>query len=97
LLNEKPEYTLSLRWETVEQTINKLREFCVAVQNHHIAEWKCEWSTDEMEAVDDVFDAVMIGLTDGSKYNQLRFEVLKRGTPRIEYDVSKRELRLLDS
>jgi hypothetical protein len=87
---------LCLTWETVEETVNKLREFCRAVQQHHVEKWKTEWSTDEMEAVDDIFDAVAVSLVDGSKYNQLRFEVLKRGRPRIEYDVLKKELRLLD-
>lgn len=59
------EFKISLDWDTVEETIISLKEFCHAVEQQNANKWNVTSYLDKVYGVDEGFDKVMNGLYDG--------------------------------
>lgn len=86
----KDEYQISLKWETVEETLSKLKLFATQVEMHYLDDWDFSTAKDEVIGVDDDFNHVISSLREAEDYDNLKFEISKRGSPRISWDWQKR-------
>jgi hypothetical protein len=90
----KPEYEISLQWETVEATLSKIKVFADQVEEHYrqAGRWNVATYKDGIAEVEDDFRAVMAAMEDGEKYNKLRREVMLKGKATVSMDWKKREI-----
>jgi hypothetical protein len=71
-LGGKEQLKISMKWETVEQTLAKLREFCAAVERHKVADWKTTSYLGETgEAADDL-KYVLRCMQEAKEYDRLK-------------------------
>ena len=87
----KPPYHISVKWETMEETLEKIKQFCDLVERHHAGSWDLTSYKDEVRAVDVAFQKVMWGLKEGAKYEMLKQEVGLRGE-KVHWDPQKDEI-----
>jgi hypothetical protein len=89
ILGKEP-YKISVKWETIEATIGKIREFCQAVERQNLDDWN---SSSYLEGTGDGADAlksVMRSMGDAKQYDDLKVKVAKAGKPRVWYDWNGR-------
>ena len=85
----KSECQILLKWDTVEQTLAKIREFADQVEEHNLRAGQWDFSTykDAVDGVDVAFSAVMIALEDAAKYDRLQLAIkLKGGKATVSCD-----------
>jgi len=91
----KEQYQISLRWETIDQTLEKIKQFADEVEAHHAATW--EMSTFKQDVgVETGFRSLMIGLDNGEKYDKLKLSVALKGKPKVYVDWEKNEIVVED-
>jgi len=88
----KQEYVISLRWETVERTFEKIKQFFNEVEEHYVGDWNLSSWKQEVNGVEDCFERVVIGLGLGDKYERLMRVVMTKGTCKVSWDWQKREI-----
>ncbi len=92
----KQEYVISLRWETVERTFEKIKQFFDEVEEHYVGHWNLTTWKQEVSGVEDCFERVIIGLGLGDKYERLMRVVMCKGTCKVSWDWQKREIIVME-
>jgi hypothetical protein len=88
----KDPYKVSVKWETVDATIEKIREFCQAVERHNADHWKNTSSyLGETGDGASALKLILSQMEEARKYHKLRSEVAQAGRPRIWYDWNSKE------
>jgi hypothetical protein len=85
-IHDKDQYKISVKWETVDATIGKIREFCQNVEQHNVEEWNTSSYLEGTGEGADALKHVLFQMEEARKYHKLKFEVTKAGKPRIWYD-----------
>ena len=75
----KPNYTVSLQWQTVEETLNKLKQFADEVETHLSRHLKISTVKDEIAGIDTAFAGVMIALEYATKFRELQRILIDKG------------------
>jgi hypothetical protein len=77
----KTPYEFSLKWDTVQQTLDKIRQFADEVEQNRqeAGEWDFSTHKGEVPGVKSDFEGLMIAISDGAKYHQLRQAILAKG------------------
>lgn len=77
----KPEFEISLKWDTVEQTLIKIKEFADQVEQHNIRKGSLDFSTykDEVGGPDIGFMTVTWALEEAEKHDKLKLAVRLKG------------------
>ncbi len=84
---------ISLKWETVEETFRKIKEFCNAVEQHHAGGWDFSTYKDEVSGADIGLEVVLNLMEDGKKYDELRRQIIVR--ERVMVGLDSRTLDLV--
>jgi hypothetical protein len=92
----KQEYVISLKWETVESTFEKIKQFCDEVEAHYASQWKLSTWKQEVGGVEDCFERIVIGLGLGDKYDSLMRVVMCKGICKVSWDWQKREIIVME-
>jgi hypothetical protein len=87
----KGKYELSLKWATVEQTLNKIKQFADEVEQHNLAKWDLTSYKERVDAVDFGFQQIMLALKNAAKYDQLKLAVSGK-VERVYRDWEKDEI-----
>ena len=87
----KPQYQISLKWDTVDHTLHKIKEFCDQVERHNTSSWDMVSYKDEVAAVDFAFQKIMWSLTEAAKHNKLKHDIGIRGK-KVYWDCQKDEI-----
>ncbi len=89
----KGRYEISLKWETVEKTLDKIREFANEVEAHYteIGKWDFETHKD-VGGIEIGFDSLMIAMKDAAKYDRLKLAVRLKGRSVVVYDRQADEI-----
>jgi hypothetical protein len=82
----KEEYKINLKWETVAETLEKLKLFASQVEDHYSESWEFSTYKEEVNGIDADFNEVIHSLKEAADYDKLKLEVTKRGRPRIMWD-----------
>ena len=96
---DKEEYAVSLNWETIQETIDKITGFCSVVETHNWPDWKTEHFLGETGEGAGALKDIVGEVHDAAQYRRLRIEVSKRALtkpPRIVYDWNAKQFVLLD-
>jgi len=92
----KDPYKISMKWDTVEATIDKIREFCAAVERHNAKDWQ---SSSYLQSTGDGADAlkyILRSMEDAKKYHKLKLEIAKKGKPRVWYNWTSKDFVIED-
>ncbi len=95
----KDEIEISLPWSTVEQTINKIKEFANRVErfNNESKLWNVSTYKDKIGDLDASFRRVVIALENSKKYDKMTQQIaLRGGKATVSFDWRDRELRICD-
>jgi hypothetical protein len=92
----KEEYVISLRWETVERTFEKIKQFFDEVEEHYAEDWNLSTWKQEVSGVEDCFARVITGLGLGDKYESLMRVVMRKGACKVSWDWQKREIIVME-
>ncbi len=88
---------ISLKWDTVEQTLNKIKKFADQVEQHNSRSGKWNFSTykEDAGAMETAFRAVTIALEDAAEHDLLKRDImLKGGRATVTLDWQTRKIRL---
>jgi hypothetical protein len=85
-IHGKDQYKVSVKWETVDATIGKIREFCQKVEWHNVKDWDTSSYLDGTGAGADALKHVLFYIEAAKKHDDLKFEITKAGKPRVWYD-----------
>ncbi len=89
----KPEYAISLQWQTVEDTLSKLRQFADQVEAHHSRHWNMLTVKEDVGGIDIAFTAVMVALEYAEKFRDLqRILIDKGGRASVHGDVANDQI-----
>ncbi|MEI7688000.1 MAG: hypothetical protein WCL32_23580 [Planctomycetota bacterium] len=95
----KDEIEISLPWQTIEQTIAKIKEFAnwVEVFNNQAKRWSLSTYKDKIGDIDHAFRRVVIAFEDSKKFRQLEHKVaLRGGKATVRFNWQTREMTILD-
>jgi hypothetical protein len=88
----KPEYQISLKWKTIEDTIAKINKFCDHVEAHNRSEWQVTTYRGGDVGVDVGFSQIVHAVEAAEKLGRLTLEIAKKGHPRVHWDWSVDEI-----
>jgi hypothetical protein len=92
----KDQYQISLKWETIEQTLEKIKEFCDEVEVHHSGSWAMSTYKVEVPDVEVGIQAIRVAIERADKYETLQRKVALKGKATVFFDWQKDELVLED-
>jgi hypothetical protein len=92
----KPEYQISLKWETVEETIAKINRFCDEVEAHNRADWDMSTYRGGDIGMDVGFSHLIRAFKALEKFENLKLEIGKKGNPRVHLDWNLDEVVIDD-
>jgi hypothetical protein len=93
----KDTYQISLKWATVEQTMNKIKQFADHVEQHNSSSGKSSWSTykEDTGEMQRAFRAVTRALEDAAEYDLLKRQLIQKGgKATITLDRENHKIRL---
>jgi hypothetical protein len=93
LLGKTPS-ELSLKWETVKETLSKINQFCAEIEHHYLKTWNYQAYKEEVEGITDAFMSALYAIKDGEKYDLLRRKIMPRGQATVEWDRETDDLVL---
>ena len=79
----KDPYKVSVKWETIEATIDKIREFCQAVEQHNLQDWNASNYLEGTGEGADGLKRILFYIEEAKKYDDLKFKIGKLGKPRV--------------
>jgi hypothetical protein len=90
----KPKYEISLKWDTVEKTLERIKVFAGQVEEHYrqTGHLTCSTYKDEIGDMETAFRAVTIAMEDAEKYDKLKREIASKGKATVILDWNTREI-----
>jgi hypothetical protein len=93
----KERYEISLKWDTVEQTLNKIKEFADQVERHNSrsGQWNLSTYKEDTGDMERAFRPVTIALENAAEYDLLKRDVmLKGGKATVTLDWQSRKIKV---
>ena len=90
-IHGKDQYKVSVKWETVDATIGKIREFCERVENHNHKDWQTASYLGGTEEGSDALREVLAHMEQSKKDDRLKREITQRGKSLVDFDWTHRE------
>jgi hypothetical protein len=89
----KPEYHIDLKWDTIEATLNKIKEFAHHVEEHHgrLGQWNFWTDKGSVGSVEVALTQVTLEVEDAAKYEKLKREI-GLGKKLVKWDWNKDEI-----
>jgi hypothetical protein len=88
----KDQYQISLKWETIEETLEKMKQFATAVEENYNSDWGMRTGKEDIPAIADGIDMLRSTLKSEGRYLELRRKlILRQGKEtKIVFDPNKR-------
>jgi hypothetical protein len=82
----KPNYQISMKWTTVEETIGKINKFCDEVEAHHRNDWGLTTYRGEHVGDDSGCSYVVRLIEKAGKWEHLKAQIAEKGSLMVHWD-----------